>query len=72
MTDDAREGIHLVVIGAGLAGLAAAISTKIANPAHKVTVLEATKELQEFGVSSHTRPPFLRSVGTLFRRLISF
>lgn len=45
------EGIHLVIIGAGLAGLSAALSTKLANPAHKVTILETVKELQEVGVS---------------------
>lgn len=45
------EGIHFVVIGAGLAGLGAALSTKLANPAHRVTVLEAARELQEVGVS---------------------
>lgn len=44
------EGIHLVIIGAGLAGLSAALSTKLANPAHRVTVLEGVKELQEVGV----------------------
>ena len=45
-----EPGLHVVVIGAGLAGLAAAISTKLANPVHKVTVLETVKELQEVGV----------------------
>jgi salicylate hydroxylase len=45
------EGIHIIIIGAGLAGLSAALSTKLANPAHRVTVLEAVKELQEVGVS---------------------
>lgn len=44
------EGIHVVIIGAGLAGLAAALSTKLANPNHQVTILEAVKELQEVGV----------------------
>lgn len=48
----AGEGIHLIVIGAGLAGLSVALSTKLANPAHQVTVLEAVKELQEIGVGS--------------------
>ncbi len=43
--------IHLIVIGAGLAGLAAAISTKVANPEHEVTILESVKELAEIGVS---------------------
>ena len=41
---------HVIVIGAGLAGLSAAISTKIANPSHKVTILESVKELAEVGV----------------------
>jgi salicylate hydroxylase len=43
--------IHLIVIGAGLAGLSAAVSTKLANPDHKVTILESVKELAEVGVS---------------------
>jgi phytoene dehydrogenase-like protein len=51
---DADEGIHVVIIGAGLAGLSAALSTKLANPAHRVTVLETVKELQEVGVSSRS------------------
>lgn len=46
------EGIHLIIIGAGLAGLAAALSTKLANPNHQVTILETVKELQEVGVSN--------------------
>lgn len=46
----AEDGIHVVIIGAGLAGLSAALSTKLANPAHRVTVLEATRELTEVGV----------------------
>ena len=45
-------GIHVIIIGAGLAGLATAISTKIANPLHRITVCEAVKELQEVGVSA--------------------
>jgi len=45
------EGIHLIIIGAGLAGLSAALSTKLANPNHQVTILETVKELQEVGVS---------------------
>jgi hypothetical protein len=48
---DSSEGIHVVIVGAGLAGLSAALSTKLANPAHRVTVLETVKELQEVGVS---------------------
>ena len=52
--DDSQQGIHLVIIGAGLAGLAAALSTKLANPAHKVTICEAVSELQEIGASYPT------------------
>jgi 2-polyprenyl-6-methoxyphenol hydroxylase-like FAD-dependent oxidoreductase len=48
--------IHLIIIGAGLAGLSAGISTKVANPNHQVTILESVKELAEIGVS--LRPPF--------------
>ncbi|KAL2196364.1 hypothetical protein P885DRAFT_69429 [Corynascus similis CBS 632.67] len=50
------EGIHLVIIGAGLAGLSAALSTKLANPAHRVTVLEGVKELQEVGAGLQITP----------------
>ena len=42
--------IHVIVIGAGLAGLSAAVSTKVANPTHQVTILESVKELAEIGV----------------------
>lgn len=52
-----REGIRVLIIGGGLAGLAAALSTKLANPAHEVVVFEAAKELQEIGVSSSRSPP---------------
>lgn len=47
-----KMSIHLIIIGAGLAGLSAAISTKVANSAHQVTILESVKELAEIGVSS--------------------
>ncbi|KAK0728053.1 hypothetical protein B0T26DRAFT_767025 [Lasiosphaeria miniovina] len=49
-------GLHLVVIGAGLAGLAVALSTKLANAAHRVTVLETVKELQEVGAGLQVTP----------------
>jgi salicylate hydroxylase len=45
------EPLHLIVIGAGLCGLAAAVATKVANPDHRVTILESVKELAEIGVS---------------------
>lgn len=43
--------LHFIIIGAGLAGLSAALATKIANPKHTVTILESVKELAEIGVS---------------------
>jgi salicylate hydroxylase len=51
----AEDGIRVVVIGAGLAGLGTAIATKLANPAHHVTICESVKELQEVGVRSSTQ-----------------
>ncbi|MCJ1370037.1 hypothetical protein MMC20_001249, partial [Loxospora ochrophaea] len=43
--------LHLVIIGCGLAGLSAGISTKLANPKHSVTILETVNDLREVGVS---------------------
>jgi salicylate hydroxylase len=54
--------LHLIIIGAGLAGLAAAISTKVANPEHQVTILESVRELAEIGVSSSSFPPLSRLI----------
>lgn len=48
--------LHVVIIGAGLAGLATALATKIAKPSHRVTILETVKELQEVGVRIFQTP----------------
>ncbi|KAF4805971.1 FAD-dependent monooxygenase OpS4 [Colletotrichum siamense] len=48
--------LHVVIIGAGLAGLATALATKIANPSHRVTILETVKELQEVGAGLQLTP----------------
>lgn len=50
------DSIHVVVIGAGIAGLSVAISTKIANPSHQVTILESVKELAEVGAGLQLTP----------------
>ncbi|KAK1831623.1 hypothetical protein QBC39DRAFT_391197 [Podospora conica] len=50
------DGLHVVIIGGGLAGLATALSTKLANPSHSVTVLESVKELQEVGAGLQITP----------------
>ncbi|KAK4203299.1 putative salicylate hydroxylase [Triangularia verruculosa] len=55
-TQTQDEGLHVIIIGAGLAGLAAALSTKLANPNHQVTILEAVKELQEVGAGLQITP----------------
>nr|XP_036583060.1 FAD dependent oxidoreductase [Colletotrichum truncatum]KAF6791956.1 FAD dependent oxidoreductase [Colletotrichum truncatum] len=53
---NASEPLHVIIIGAGLAGLATALATKIANPSHSVTILEAVKELQEVGAGLQLTP----------------
>ncbi|KAG9236566.1 putative 3-hydroxybenzoate 6-hydroxylase 1 [Amylocarpus encephaloides] len=45
-----------VLIGAGLAGLSAALSTKVATPEHEVTILESVKELAEVGAGLQLTP----------------
>lgn len=40
-------GLRILIIGAGLGGLAAAISIKFENPEHNVVVIESAPELAE-------------------------
>ncbi|KAI4865960.1 FAD binding domain protein [Hypoxylon rubiginosum] len=60
-TSDSQNGdkpagfqLHLIVVGAGLAGLAAAISTRLEG--HHVTVLEKTAKLVEVGAGLQVTP----------------
>ncbi|KAI1087807.1 FAD binding domain protein [Rostrohypoxylon terebratum] len=46
--------LHLIVIGAGLAGLSAAISTRLEG--HRVTVLEKVAKLEEIGAGLQVTP----------------
>ncbi|KAF2675308.1 FAD binding domain-containing protein [Microthyrium microscopicum] len=46
--------LHLVIIGAGLAGLSAAITTSLEG--HRVTVLEKVSQLQEVGAGLQVTP----------------
>ncbi|KAI1208281.1 FAD binding domain protein [Annulohypoxylon truncatum] len=46
--------LHLIIIGAGLAGLAAAISTRLEG--HRVTVLEKVSKLEEIGAGLQVTP----------------
>ncbi|PBP17090.1 FAD dependent oxidoreductase [Diplocarpon rosae] len=50
------DPLQVIIIGAGLAGLAAAISTKLANPDHQVTILESVRELAEVGAGLQLTP----------------
>ncbi|KEF58622.1 salicylate hydroxylase [Exophiala aquamarina CBS 119918] len=52
--EDAHEQLNIAIVGAGLAGLAAAISCALAN--HKVTVLESAKQLTEIGAGLQVTP----------------
>ncbi|PQE09065.1 fad dependent oxidoreductase protein [Rutstroemia sp. NJR-2017a BVV2] len=53
---DSTMPLRVVIVGAGLAGLAAAVSTKLANPSHEVTILEAVHELAEVGAGLQITP----------------
>jgi hypothetical protein len=44
------ESLHVLIISTDLAGLAAAVVTKIANLEHRVATLESVKELAEIWV----------------------
>lgn len=46
-----QSALDIIIIGAGLSGLAAAISCAIAG--HNVLVLESAKELAEVGIDEH-------------------
>jgi salicylate hydroxylase len=49
--------------------LSAALSTKLANPAHRVTILETVRELQEVGVSQENCPRPMAKLLMLLRSL---
>ncbi|CAG8953412.1 hypothetical protein HYFRA_00010161 [Hymenoscyphus fraxineus] len=67
-----NDSIHLIIIGAGLAGLSAGLSTKLANPNHEVTILESVKELEEIGAGLQLTPNGTRHFKTwgIYERLL--
>ncbi|KAI9767304.1 MAG: hypothetical protein M1840_005713 [Geoglossum simile] len=52
--EDRRPTLHLIIIGAGLCGLSAAISTRLEG--HVVTLLESAHELAEIGAGLGLTP----------------
>ena len=49
-------GLDILIIGAGLGGLAAAISLAKASPLHKITILEQASALSEVGAGIQIPP----------------
>ncbi|KAE9574495.1 FAD-dependent monooxygenase OpS4 [Colletotrichum fructicola] len=55
-----ENDFHVIIVGAGLAGLSAALSIKLANTSHRVTIFESAKELREVGAGIQLTPNGVR------------
>lgn len=53
--------LNILIVGAGLGGLAAAISVKLENPDHRVQVIESAPALAEVIPPSRTKKKMLTS-----------
>lgn len=59
---DGSGGLHILIVGAGIGGLSAALSIRSSTNRHRVTVLEATPSLTE--VSSNCLANHLQTGGS--------
>jgi salicylate hydroxylase len=50
------QPLSILIVGAGLGGLGAAISLSLSNPKHHITVLESARSLQEVGAGLQITP----------------
>lgn len=57
MTSSNSQSLDIIVIGAGLGGLSAAISCALSG--HQVTVLEGAKEIAEVGAGLQITPKYV-------------
>ncbi|KAH7089413.1 hypothetical protein FB567DRAFT_590232 [Paraphoma chrysanthemicola] len=55
--------LNILIVGAGLGGLAAAISVKLENPDHRVQVIESAPALAEVGAGLQVTPNATRLLG---------
>jgi salicylate hydroxylase len=51
-----RNGLHVVIVGAGLGGLAAAIACRRGSPPLEVTILERSPEILSIGAGIQLPP----------------
>lgn len=51
-----HEDLHIIIVGAGIGGLTAAIACRRSNPRLKVTVLERSPEILTIGAGIHIPP----------------
>ena len=58
-------GLHVIIIGAGIGGLACALACRRASPPLRVTVLERTPEILTIGAGIHIPPNAARVLARL-------
>ncbi|KIW09876.1 hypothetical protein PV08_11977 [Exophiala spinifera] len=63
--DQSPSGLHVVIVGAGIGGLACAIACRRAGPPLSVTVVERAPEILTIGAGIHIPPNACRVVASL-------